>query len=209
MLLKLLTHNPITPMEKKTLPPNTFIECKSKEDYEILADAMGLKTLPWNGRYRYSFVKNNLLDQCNDGYFEAQGIEPNIISTSAAIALLKGEQGKGEGDVRISLLRIIECPLCKHIQPAKVEPKIPFDSYIHHCVKCGYVIMESEWNEVDVNQQTSKLQQELKECKEDSEFNKVAFDMAVAKNKVLADLLEQAKPFCGIRLRNEISEAVK
>jgi len=42
----------------------------------------------------------------------------------------------------------IECPKCKTIQNATVEHLPPFWSYVHHCEKCKYVIMESEWQKV-------------------------------------------------------------
>lgn len=43
----------------------------------------------------------------------------------------------------------IQCTECNHIQDATVEHTIPFYSYVHNCEKCGYVIMESEWNKID------------------------------------------------------------
>lgn len=42
----------------------------------------------------------------------------------------------------------IICPNCGQIQCAKVENTIPFETYIHECEKCGYTIMESEWDKV-------------------------------------------------------------
>ena len=42
----------------------------------------------------------------------------------------------------------IKCPECGTIQDAIVEHTIPFDTYIHFCEKCGFVIMESEWEEI-------------------------------------------------------------
>lgn len=43
---------------------------------------------------------------------------------------------------------IIECPKCKIIQAAIIEHTTPFGTYIHHCIKCEYIIMESDWNEI-------------------------------------------------------------
>ncbi len=43
----------------------------------------------------------------------------------------------------------IQCPECNTIQDAVVEMTAPFPTYIHHCEKCAYVIMESEFNIVD------------------------------------------------------------
>jgi predicted RNA-binding Zn-ribbon protein involved in translation (DUF1610 family) len=42
----------------------------------------------------------------------------------------------------------IRCPECGEIQIAKVKHTIPFDTFLHSCQKCGYVIMESEWNKI-------------------------------------------------------------
>jgi len=39
----------------------------------------------------------------------------------------------------------IVCPNCGSIEKARVELDIPFAIYIHDCDKCGYTIMESEW----------------------------------------------------------------
>lgn len=43
----------------------------------------------------------------------------------------------------------IKCPHCGKIQPAKVIHAFPFNIYSHCCKKCGYIIMESEWNKTD------------------------------------------------------------
>lgn len=40
----------------------------------------------------------------------------------------------------------IICPECEFVQDATVEHTIPWHSYVHECVKCKYMIMESEWN---------------------------------------------------------------
>jgi len=48
----------------------------------------------------------------------------------------------------------IRCPQCRHIQKARVRKTFPFYTYMHICKKCGYVITESEWDEV--KQPTSK-----------------------------------------------------
>lgn len=44
---------------------------------------------------------------------------------------------------------IIRCPRCGYVQRANIIRSIPFDTYIHVCVKCKYIITESEW---DVNE---------------------------------------------------------
>jgi len=43
----------------------------------------------------------------------------------------------------------IKCPECLTVQNAKVEHTRPFYTYVHHCEKCGLIIMESEWKEVN------------------------------------------------------------
>lgn len=43
----------------------------------------------------------------------------------------------------------IRCPECGTVQEAEVEATIPWFTYIHTCEKCGYVIMESEWERMD------------------------------------------------------------
>lgn len=46
--------------------------------------------------------------------------------------------------------RVIECPECLTIQMGKVEQTFPWPTFIHDCVFCKYIIMESEWNEVKI-----------------------------------------------------------
>lgn len=44
---------------------------------------------------------------------------------------------------------IIKCPNCgSHEIALENYTTTPFPTYIHHCDKCGYVIMESEWDVV-------------------------------------------------------------
>jgi C4-type Zn-finger protein len=48
----------------------------------------------------------------------------------------------------------IICPECDTAQPAVIDTyDIPgtdyiIDGYAHECIECGYLITESEWNEV-------------------------------------------------------------
>lgn len=42
----------------------------------------------------------------------------------------------------------IKCPKCGHIQRAEVLETAIWNNYVHHCEKCEYVIMESEWETV-------------------------------------------------------------
>lgn len=44
---------------------------------------------------------------------------------------------------------LVICPECSITQPTEVVHSWPWYSYVHTCVKCGYVIMESEWQEVE------------------------------------------------------------
>lgn len=65
----------------------------------------------------------------------------------------------------------IECPECKCIQQAEVKHTIPFRTYVHHCEKCAYVIMESEWNQVSwLKKQEMEFKQKFKQkFKQDAE----------------------------------------
>ena len=45
--------------------------------------------------------------------------------------------------------QLIICPECSTTQEAIVVHTFPFLTFIHHCVKCKYVIMESEWNQIE------------------------------------------------------------
>ncbi len=81
----------------------------------------------------------------------------------------------------------IICPDCKKEQMAFVLHTIPFNTYIHECTNCNYLIMESEWNinfkkmetdlannielkELELREETLKnfkLSQELKKMEKD------------------------------------------
>jgi len=41
----------------------------------------------------------------------------------------------------------IICPNCLTEQTATVEHTQPFDTKVHECTYCGYVITESDWEE--------------------------------------------------------------
>lgn len=45
----------------------------------------------------------------------------------------------------------IRCTECDSIEQAEVLHIQPFWGYVHTCVNCGYVIMESEWEVVNSN----------------------------------------------------------
>lgn len=46
---------------------------------------------------------------------------------------------------------IIECPCCLTVQQAEViwDERDPWPIFVHTCVKCGYIVMESEWTVVE------------------------------------------------------------
>ena len=46
---------------------------------------------------------------------------------------------------RLKKYERIGCNNCGKIQRAKVTVDIIFEVYIHECINCGYIIMESEW----------------------------------------------------------------
>lgn len=48
-----------------------------------------------------------------------------------------------------SFKELIKCPSCSITNIATVEVKAPFNSYVHECYSCKYVIMESEWELVN------------------------------------------------------------
>ena len=47
----------------------------------------------------------------------------------------------------------IVCPNCESTQIATIEKLCPFDSRVHNCKVCNYVIMESEWETTDIKKQ--------------------------------------------------------
>ena len=48
----------------------------------------------------------------------------------------------------------IECPRCRILNEAVVtqDDGDPWPSFVHTCERCGYIIMESEWQEVEEEQ---------------------------------------------------------
>ncbi len=42
----------------------------------------------------------------------------------------------------------IICPECGSIETAFVLHTAPWYSYVHDCLKCGYTIMASDWEQV-------------------------------------------------------------
>lgn len=44
---------------------------------------------------------------------------------------------------------VIRCPNCGAIEKAIPKPGVPWWTYIHECTQCEYIIMESEWCELE------------------------------------------------------------
>ena len=42
----------------------------------------------------------------------------------------------------------IICPNCSTIQKAKIKLSYFFSIYIHQCINCKYLIMESDWRKI-------------------------------------------------------------
>jgi hypothetical protein len=55
--------------------------------------------------------------------------------------------------------QLIECPECGSIQGALVYQKAwhPFQTYIHRCTECEYMITESDWQCVEPSSLRSLL----------------------------------------------------
>jgi N6-adenosine-specific RNA methylase IME4/ribosomal protein S27AE len=49
----------------------------------------------------------------------------------------------------LSRKEFIKCPECGSIELAEIKNTIPFETYIHECSKCEYIIQESEWKSLD------------------------------------------------------------
>jgi hypothetical protein len=51
-------------------------------------------------------------------------------------------------EIETSRTEKIICPNCAQIQDAQViyYKGDPWESYVHNCIRCQYVIMESEWH---------------------------------------------------------------
>lgn len=53
---------------------------------------------------------------------------------------------------------LIQCPRCGTAQEADIEyePCDPFPIYVHICEECEHVIMESEWDSLNVDVQKNR-----------------------------------------------------
>lgn len=73
----------------------------------------------------------------------------------------------------------IACPQCDFVQGAIIENWIgafgPCASYVHTCIKCGYVIMESEWDSLRFARERCYSLDEIKElargCDEPKDYD--------------------------------------
>lgn len=52
-------------------------------------------------------------------------------------------------DYNTTRTEYIRCPECGREQYSEVDICWPFNGYVHECVWCGYMILESEWNTVE------------------------------------------------------------
>lgn len=50
--------------------------------------------------------------------------------------------------IKKNYINAIICPECKKKQIASVLDTVPFLTKVHSCIKCKYIIMESEWEEL-------------------------------------------------------------
>ena len=41
----------------------------------------------------------------------------------------------------------IACPECGSLENANIKVGNPFNTYIHECSECGFIIMESDWDQ--------------------------------------------------------------
>lgn len=72
----------------------------------------------------------------------------------SALDFLNESEGKKE-DVVCSMEFII-CPQCNSEQEATIIHTSPFNTMIHHCSKCNYVITESDWRKAPEKKEDQK-----------------------------------------------------
>ena len=73
----------------------------------------------------------------------AGGYAGTVAMNRSILSRLDAENGAETHSERI------RCPECGQEQDATVQHTRPFWTYVHDCVKCGYTIMESEWEVVE------------------------------------------------------------
>jgi hypothetical protein len=82
-------------------------------------------------------------------------------------------------DLSDYMIQTIKCPECGTIQPALVHVTMPFNSCVHHCKSCEHIITESDWEEVEdednmnIEHAYRLLNFHLKSCK-DSTLEKIS-----------------------------------
>jgi Zn ribbon nucleic-acid-binding protein len=59
----------------------------------------------------------------------------------------------GKGVEPKTWTEIIRCPNCGSIETAIVTETPLWNIYVHDCIKCGFTIMESEWERVEQNEE--------------------------------------------------------
>ena len=59
----------------------------------------------------------------------------------------------------------IVCPECGKVQKAKIKHTMPFDTYIHECEKCKYIIMKVNGKELIIIMEEIKIMEE-KSCRD-------------------------------------------
>ncbi len=95
-----------------------------------------------------------ILDKITVGVHHPQFREA-VITCMKEFAEWRLEQFKAEQKQSAVM---IKCPSCDYVQAAIIEHSVPFNTYIHHCEKCEYIIMESEWDEVKAFELTPQKQ---------------------------------------------------
>ena len=65
----------------------------------------------------------------------------------------------------MSHIETIICPECETIQDAEVEHTPIWNIYVHECISCKHIIMESEWL-TNINQNAVNNQHESESSNE-------------------------------------------
>lgn len=106
---------------------------------------------------RMLFTEKRDLMRPMDWGYEVKPYKLPIIAWSPEIAKIEFQQAyqqlcmpEEENTEVESHIEQICCPYCEKEQPAIVKHTFPFYTYIHDCTNCGYTIMESEWEKIDV-----------------------------------------------------------
>ena len=102
--------------------------------------------------------------------------------------------------------RII-CPRCKVSQGAIVEHTWPFWSYVHECINCGYVIIESEW-EVSCLTETQRYMESTRRKKLERQYRE---SLVAPMNSDVADLAKavMSMAYQMRQLRHQVEDLVQ